>query len=72
MGNLPRAMAPGPPIWWTRNNSIRPVSKEKYRFVWLPQPKLVCYISPPDGSIFKGLQEKPVISIEILLLYYKI
>ena len=30
----------------TRNNPKPPVSKEKYRSVWLPPPKLFCYFSP--------------------------
>ena len=42
------------------------VSKGKYRFVWLLPPKLFCYISPCDGSVLKGLQQKPIVIIIII------
>ena len=38
------------------------------RFVWLPLPKLFCYISPCDGSVYKGLQQKPIIIIIIIII----
>ena len=63
----PLLLLPGPPTWWTHNYPKLPLSKEKYRFVMLPLSKLVCYISPRNGSIFKGLQQAITIIIILLL-----
>ena len=64
MENLHRAMASVATAWtshlvdsqrsWTPKP---PLSKEKYRFVWLPPSELICHISPWNGSIFRGLQQ---------------
>ena len=73
MGNQHRVMASGAAaldlLFGGSQQHKPPVSKEKTRFAWLPSPKLFCY-NLWNGSIFKGLQEKLIISIRIVLLYY--
>ena len=36
--------------------------------MWLLPPKLFCYISPCDGSVLKGLQQKPIVIIIIIII----
>ena len=73
MGNLHRVVVPEAtvldPLFDWLKTTPNPQYQGRKIDLWLPPPKLFCQISPWNLSVFKGLQQKLIISLRILLYY---